>query len=365
MTIKVLVPDMPTAEDLLPYLQLIDKKRIYSNIGPMVTELQQTLSEKIVGAPTVAVSNGTLAIELALRSLYLRAGTPVLCPAFTFVATGQAIANAGLSPFFCDVDLSAAWQMTPEIAARAIHDSHLHVGAVVPVAPFGVPVDVEAWSAFSVEMGIPVVIDAAGALTTQKISKDPWVIAAYSLHATKFIGAGEGGAVSTHNEVLLRRVREMMNFGDGGTNAKMSEYHAAIALASLVRVEQKRAGSRWLRREYESALEGVGVSFQSDDCRDAVLLPVLLPEGVSASAAAAWMLADGIETKQWYRPFLDERVQFARGAWGLLTATEQLRRRYIGLPFHKMIEKSHVLTVADSLAQFVAASEHILSKEAA
>lgn len=360
MTIKVLVPDMPTAEDLLPYLHLIDQKRIYTNIGPMVTELEETLTKSVVGAPTVTVSNGTLAIELALRSLYLRAGTPVLCPAFTFVATGQAIANAGLTPFLCDVDLDRSWQMTPEIAARAIHDSHLHVGAVVPVAPFGVPVDAAEWAAFSVEMGIPVIIDAAGALTTQKITQDPWIMAAYSLHSTKFVGAGEGGAVATHNEVLLRRVREMSNFGDGGTNAKLSEYHAAIGLASLVRMKKKREGSRWLRDQYAKALEGTGIAFQPGDVRDAVLLPVLLPHGCSAKNAAAWLLQDEIETKQWYAPFLDERVQFSRSAWGRLSSTEQLRQRYIGLPFHKLVGEAGVLTVADSIAQYVAAQLHII-----
>jgi dTDP-4-amino-4,6-dideoxygalactose transaminase len=90
-------------------------------------------------------------------------------------------------------------------------------------------------------------------------------------------------------------------------------------------------------------------------------MPILLPDGMSSSGAAAWLFADGIETKQWYRPFLDERVQFARGAWGPLTATEKIRRSFLGLPFHKRVEKSHVLTIADSLAQYVAASEHIMN----
>mgnify|MGYP003393897224 CR=1 FL=1 len=289
--IRVLVPDMPTAEDLLPYLELIDKKRVYSNIGPMVVELEETLA-KITGAPVAVMSNGTLAIELALKSLYLRPQSPVLCPAFTFVATGQAIANAGLRPVLCDVDLDAAWQMTPEIAARAVHDSHLPISAIVPVAPFGAPVDADAWSALSRELGIPVVVDAAGALTTQVLPDDPWMVVAYSLHATKFIGAGEGGAVSTKNEVLMRRIRELLNFGPGGTNAKMSEYHAAVALASLVRAGKKRGGSSWLWRQYHEAIAEIpGLSFQSALLRDAVLMPILLPEGCDAASAAAWLLA--------------------------------------------------------------------------
>src|SRR5207248_1956374 len=107
------------------------------------------------------------------------------------------------------------------------------VGAVMPVMPFGQPVDMPAWQAFQEETGIPVVIDAAAGFDRLEPSGVPGVV---SLHAAKLLGVGEGGFVISKSSELIDSIRHRVNHGFGGTreakveavNARLSEYSAAI-----------------------------------------------------------------------------------------------------------------------------------------
>ena len=228
--IKVLIPSMPTAEELLPYLRRIDESRVYVNGGQCLYELQDRL-EALLHARVAPVANGTLAIDLALRAIELPPGSDVLVPALTFPGTGLAIRNAGHVPVLADC-CPLTWQLTPEMA-EAIVRERPSIKAVVPVAAFGLPVPADEWKAFHDATHLPLVIDAAGALLQQVVPNRKGIAVCFSLHATKAVGAGEGGAVACVDPALIARVASMASFGPNGTNAKMSEYHAAVALASL------------------------------------------------------------------------------------------------------------------------------------
>src|SRR5689334_13977749 len=99
--IPLLVPDMPSADELLPYLRRIDASRWYTNFGPLVDELERELRESLGEASQAAlttVANCTLGLELALAASGLAPGARVLLPALTFVATGMAVRRAGYTP---------------------------------------------------------------------------------------------------------------------------------------------------------------------------------------------------------------------------------------------------------------------------
>lgn len=349
--IRVLVPSMPTADELLPYLREIDRSKVYVNGGPMVCRLEQGL-QAMVGNPCVAVSNGTVSLELALRALHLPWGAEVLVPAVTYVASAQAIVNAGLVPVICDVD-AATWQLDPGLATEIVAvTANKSIRAVMPVAAFGSPVPVEPWERFTAATGLPVLIDAAGAIYGQQASAAPGIIVSYSLHATKAIGCGEGGVISTSDRVLLERVRSMSCFGPGGTNAKMSEYHAAVGLASLARNWAPAAGE-WrlaLAQRYAQRLPGA-LTYQAGPPQSGrTLLPVLLPAEAHAETVGEWMMNAGIETRAWYRPFLDERHDLRGFAkLGPLSTTAMLRQRLLGLPFHAHLTADDVEHVCDVL----------------
>ena len=197
--IPVLIPSLPETDAIVPYLRRIDEAHIYSNYGPLTKaftdRLCRFISAQSGGGPVDAAltSNGTTAIELALR--YRSAGrTGRICvmPSWTFIATAHAAANVGLMPYFTDVDpLTLA--LTPEIAARALSANPGDVAAVIVVSPCGAPIEIGAWEAFEEEHGVPVIFDAAAAgLNLRHVGAQPLCI---SLHATKALGIGEGGAI--------------------------------------------------------------------------------------------------------------------------------------------------------------------------
>lgn len=331
--IKLMIPDMPTAEELLPYLQRIDAAAIYSNRGPLVNELEADLT-RMIGAPCVTASSCTTALELALRSLQLPRGSLVAVPAFTFAATGRAVESAGLQLALCNVD-PTTWALHPGLVPHGVR-------AVVPVAPFGAPIEHEEWARFSVVRGIPVIIDAAGGLLAQDVCSR--VDAVYSLHATKFVGAGEGGVFASTNPARVEAVRNLTMFGDGGTNAKMSEYHAAVALAAMQpsRIHRKQRETMRVVQHYRShCLMRARV--------DSTIGALLLPEGARARIVVGKLHEAGIEAKQWYRPFLDEDDFPTAGP-----ATDQLRQRLIGLPFHTRLTNAEIDTVCEELKKALA-----------
>jgi len=103
--IPLMMPSLPTARELLPYLERIDAARWYSNFGPLVSEFEARIAASFASAGpcrVVSLSSCTAGIELALRALALPAGAPILVPALTFIATASAVRCAGLSPVSAD-----------------------------------------------------------------------------------------------------------------------------------------------------------------------------------------------------------------------------------------------------------------------
>jgi dTDP-4-amino-4,6-dideoxygalactose transaminase len=348
--IKVLIPDMPTADEILPFLREIDSTRVYVNGGPLMRRLEQQLAE-LVGNPCRVVANGTVSLELALRALNLPRGGEVLVPAVTYVASGQAIVNAGLRPVLCDVD-EKTWHLTPEIAAAALPHCPKMV-AVMPVATYGAPVPLEPWERFAKETRLPIVVDAAGAIYGQEPSASLDIVVSFSLHATKALGCGEGGVVATANEKVLQRVEHLANFGPGGTNAKMSEYHAAVGLAS--RERGPRSWRSLVAQHYVQHTPDrlMGIFAMTGRRHPSTLLPVLLPRP-NASAVVQDFDAAGIEAKQWYRPFLDERAEFYGVAKiGPMPVTDMLRKRCLGLPWHAFLTDADVARVCEVLGGLI------------
>lgn len=342
--INLLVPDMPTADDLLPYLRRIDAARIYVNNGNLVKELQSRL-EAMTGAHVAIVSNGTVALELALKAACPNMEWPfsVIAPALTFSATGLAAQNSRFNVHLVDVDKDT-WQMIHYPKALTTKEEC----AFMPVATFGTPVPVEQWEGCH----LPVVIDAAGAFAFQEVSRDTNIATCFSLHATKFVGCGEGGFVASANKALIERVREMAAFGEGGTNAKMSEYHAAVALASLDAIPDKMMRTAWRTRWYEKhGVIDAGLDLHGESA--GTIMNVLLP--IHAAEVIPQMLAAGIETKQWYRPYLDERAEFAVPR-GRFPVTDHLREHLLGIPFHNFMIEADVAHVCSTLKNILRAN---------
>ena len=373
--IPVARPLLPDTDALLPYLRRIDATRIYANWGPLNAELERRLGERF-GAGIVTVSSATDGLTCALRAVLedrpadQRAGL-CLMPSWTFVASPQAALAAGLTPCFLDVD-PASWALTPELARAELLAGlsrsgglwrGMPVSAVMAVAPFGLQLDAAAWDDFAARTGIPVVIDAAAAFDGLQVRKAPAVV---SLHATKTVAAGEGGFVATRDSDLARRVKRVANFGFfgarlaevPGTNAKLSEYHAAVALASLDGWDGRRGQWMSVGARLCAALAPHGVAFQEDFAAGwiASMCMVRLPPGVRAAEAAMALGLSGVATRAWWgmgchtSPAFEHFPRRASASGDVLAATAMLAESTLGIPFFTDLTDAEIATIADAFA---------------
>lgn len=305
---------MPSADEVLPFLRRIDESRQYSNSGPLVQELETRLN----GA---CVASATIGLELAAKVLYPK-GSKVRIPAFTFPATATALLRAGLEPVLDDVDRDT-WALTDPGK-----DS-------LPVSPFGAAIKHDA-----------PLVDAASAWGNGQAGN-----CVYSLHATKLLGAGEGGAVCG-SWSLTERIRKLANFGfvdglmtvDGGTNAKMSEYHAAVALAQLRRFPTVTARLQAIEARYRRNL-GYVVEMQNRPVGNYAIFPILVHdrERVKRELAAA-----GIATRSWYCPTLEKHPLCANlRLYSPLSISRMLSETVLCLPFHSFMTDEDVDGVSD------------------
>jgi len=352
-SVPLLIPDLPPLDQLVPYLQRIDANHWYSNFGPLVQELESRLAQSFLprdARPSIAVtvSNATAGIEMALRALNLPPAAPVLVPAMTFVATATAVLSAGLSPIVGDIDPDS-WLLTPALALQAVRKRKLM--AVVPVATFGVAQDAAGWDDFYKQTGLPVVIDAAAAYGNQ-VDPGP-TCAVYSLHATKPLASGEGGVVVTRSPELARDIRQLSNFGINltdpkasligtttmiGTNAKLSEYHAAVGLASLDAWATNSTRRRDLYRAYTDAikaLDGPALSWQqspADTVRS--LCCFLLPTRELRDHYERQLAKAQIATRRWYLPTINRHPAFKHLTHFATPVADNIARRLLGVPFY-------------------------------
>jgi dTDP-4-amino-4,6-dideoxygalactose transaminase len=350
--IPVARPLLPAAEAILPYLKRIDVERYYSNFGPLARELEARLAQHFGLSPDCVVSaaNATLAITAALATMTRGAGT-CLMPSWTFCASAHAVIAAGLKPHFLDVD-PQSWGLAPEVARQGLEEVE-DVCAILPVAPFGAPVDAAPWDLLTRNARVPVVIDAAAAFAGQQIGTTPVVI---SLHATKILGAGEGAIVLARNPELIAEVTRRLNFGFygervakvAGFNGKLSEYAAAVGLAAYDAWAEDRVRWAQLLSRYEAALDSRGVQRTRSygSCLSATLV-YRFP--VDAEVLSACLAQAGVGSLRWYGAGCHAEPAFEAYRRHPLPVTDALGSSCLGLPFFLDLDEQSLDRVVNAL----------------
>jgi dTDP-4-amino-4,6-dideoxygalactose transaminase len=357
LDLPVLRPRLPRAETLAPYLRRIDEAGWYTNAGPLHEALRERLGAHfgLAGGNVTLTANGTLGLTLALQAQQPAPGSLCLMPSWTFVATAHAVRQAGLEPFFVDVD-PESWALSPTQALLQAAGAPGPVGAVVVVAPFGAPLDVVAWDRFREASGLAVAIDAAAGFDSLKPGAVPAMV---SLHATKAMGIGEGGVVVTTDASLAQEIGARTRFGFRGerlatvdaTNAKLTEYAAAIGHAALDAWPQTRAAWLALRALYERALSGLpGLALSPRLTGVASSTLMVVGRGDSQDLAAA-LAEQGIASQAWWGNGCHRHPPFRRCARASLPVTENLAERSLGLPFHLDMGEREVERVAAALGR--------------
>lgn len=361
--LAALRPILPRAERLLPYLRRIDETRLYSNHGPLAREFETRLTGllRLPANGAVSAGSGTAALAGAILATAGRASGRrrlAIMPAYTFIGTASAAELCGYQPYIADIDPDS-WMLEP--ASVQSLPALKKAGLVIAVSPYGKPVKLAEWAQFSARTGVKVVVDgAAGFEAFLREPAPPPVPVALSFHATKSLGAGEGGAVLTGDPDLAIRARQAMNFGFYGDrnsqcaslNGKLSEYHAAVGLAELDGMAGKLAALHGVSLLYRHFLAEAGLGqrhtgapevagcYNLFQCRD---------EAETRAVAAALGLAN-IDFRLWYGGGLRQHAYLRAAPGAALPVTERLAPCLIGLPTAPDMTPAQVQRVAQALA---------------
>ncbi len=359
-TIEMFRPLLPTAKDILPYLERIDAARWYSNFGPLEVSLKARLAEhfKVTPENAVTAASATAGLISVLRALNLPKDSLCIVPSWTFVATPASAIASELTPYFVDVN-EDTWALDPESLKKQIPHIKGIIGAVLVVAPFGKTVDIQAWDKFTAETSIPVVVDAASCIDSFRNVKFGKTAVVFSMHATKIIGVGEGAVIISTDTGLLRHVYEQTNFGyytrrisTPGINSKMSEYSAAVGHAALDLWPERR--KQWVETtEYcKKVLEPVAKKhnlilwFPEDAV--STTCNVRLPTE-TADSVISQLQVRGIKARQWWDKGCIVQPAYAKYPHSDLSVTARLGRSMVSLPFYCDIPKHHLDTIAKTL----------------
>ena len=282
--------------------------------GAYVRRLEEAAAGYLGVRHCVAVASCTAGLMLALRVSGLSGD--VVLPSFTFSATAHAVAWNGLRPVFTDIRPDTLL-LDPAAAHRA---TGMRTSAILATHTYGTPCDVEALSEVARRNGIRLFFDAAhafGSRRGQAMIGGFGDAEVFSLSPTKVLIAGEGGIIATNDDTLAERCRFGRDYGNPGDydtrfvglNARMSELHAVIALASFSDLEERIARRNQLAERYRKALAGVaGIDFPTlaegdrSTYKDFTVLVDAERFGMGAPALAEALAAEGIQTRRYYSP---------------------------------------------------------------
>ncbi len=353
-------PTIPAAPALARRLEAILESGMLTN-GPTVRELESAVSERL-GAHAVAVSSCTAGLMLTYQALAVR--SRVVLPSFTFSASAHAVLWAGGTVDFADVEAEQATLDPTGVGplldgAAALSATHV----------YGSPCQVEASGSLAATAGVPVVYDAAHALGSTRggVPIGRFGTAeVFSLSPTKVVVGGEGGIVTTTDASLaetLRIGRDYGNPGDydtrfPGLNARLSELHAAVALASLAHLDEHLRARADLVDQYEAALAGVpGVRVVRPSAGDTStfkdLTLVIEPDdfGMDAVDLQTALAAEGIDARRYYAPPIHAQQAYA-SRWATprpLPVTDHLAARVLSPPLWSHMDAATATKVADAI----------------
>ena len=352
-------PVRPPLERVMHRLEPSYKLGMLTN-GPLVAELEVRMAERLGVEHVVAFSSCTSGLMLVVQALTEDRPGPVVLPSFTFSASAHAVMWNGRTPRFVEC-VADSFQIDPAAAAAQLDGA----SAIMATHVFGAPCDVAAIEALGREHDIPVVFDAAhaiGAIASGTPIGSFGDAEVFSLTPTKPLVAGEGGLVATDDAALAERLRIARDYGNPGDydtrfpglNARMSEFHAAMALESLPLLDASLERRRCLAGLYRSRLADVpGIAFQTISPRDTSTFKDLTirvdPErfGLSRDGLALMLLADGVDTRKYFDPPVHRQRAYRDLEYRPLPVSDEVASSVLSLPVYPDLTDEQVERVAE------------------
>jgi perosamine synthetase len=289
-----------------------------SSQGSFVRRFESEFAARLGVPHALAVSNGTVALHLALKAFDIGPGDEVIVPDLTFAATINAVLYAGATPVIVDVD-PVTWNMCPEATAAAITP---RTRALMPVHLYGQPADMDALMALARQHGLIVIEDAAEAAGAAHKGQPCGAIGhagTFSFFSNKLITTGEGGMVVFRDDKAAAHARILRDHGmdpakrywhnEVGFNYRLTNLQAALGCAQLEQFDRFLARKLEIARAYRARLgriEGLLLPAEVDGLLNSFWMFCLVADmrkfGLDRDALIARLAEAGIETRPLFYP---------------------------------------------------------------
>lgn len=352
-------PSIAPLEEYVEILRGAWESGILTHNGPILQRLERELELRWDTRNLVVMTNGTVALQLALKALGLK-GEIITTP-FTWVATASAIIWENCVPVFVDVDPETFNIDPSKIEAAITHKT----SGILPVHVFSNPCDVDAIDAVAKANGLKVIYDAAHATGVDYNGRSVMEygdIAAMSFHATKLFNSGEGGACLATDDDLFERLRRLRFFGydstkdivDEGCNGKMTELHAALGVANIKYMDNVELKRKQVFEAYFERLKSLDcITFQKfdPDAYNYSYMPIVFDSEERLLKVMAKLNEQNIFPRRYFYPSLN--LVKALAPYSPMPVSESLANRIICLPSYTNLDFDKVTEICDIISASV------------
>lgn len=336
--IPVTKPFLPPKEEYLKLIEGIWKRQWLTNMGPLASELEMKLKDFLKVNHLLFVTNGTVALQMAIKSLGIT-GEIITTP-FSFVATTSSIVWEGCIPVFVDIDAETLNIDASKIEAAITENTQ----AILATHVYGNPCDVEAIEKIATKHNLKVIYDGAHAFGVRVNNKSIFEygdISTCSLHATKLYHSVEGGLIITKDPDLLKKNAYIRNFGfDGpeafaelGINGKNSEFHAAMGLTNLKYIDNIHDSRKKISERYDEKLKNfkaIKPLWDKNSTKNYAYYPVVVENEELLHKCIDFLKANEIFVRRYFYPSLSNVLPYLEPI--TMEITENIAARVMCLP---------------------------------
>ena len=367
---NLLRPTIPIAKPLLGREELEAVRKVFESgiliQGEKVRLFEEEFARYVNVKDAVAVANGTMALDAALKALKIGPGDEVITSAFSFIASSNCVLYQGAKPVFADIDLRSfnidASNVSEKITART--------RAIIPVHLFGQPVEMDALKDLAEDHKVALVEDAAQAhgaeYKGQKVG-GLGDIGCFSFYATKNMSTGEGGIITTNNSELARRARLIRDHGQTekyrhvvlGYNYRMTEMCAAVGLVQLKKldgfIKRRRENAELLTKGIKK-ITGLTPPYVKDDVRHVFYQYAVRVEDdypINRNELAGNLTKRGVGVAVHYPLPIYKQPFYEKLGYGRVVCptVEDVCKRILSLPVHPSVTNENIAYILDVLEE--------------
>ncbi len=347
--IYVTKPSLAPLEEFTELLKGVWERGVLTHNGPLVQQFEIEFSNKVSIKNFLAVTNGTVAIQMAIKALELK-GEIITTP-FTWIATISAIKWEGCKPVFCDID-SETLNIDVNKIEELINEKTV---AIMPVHVFGNPCDITNIERIAKKHGLKVIYDGAHAVGSTYMNSsllNYGDITTTSLHATKLINTAEGGGCITSSNDLFEKLKRIRFFGhdnakdivEDGCNGKLTEIHAALGIANLKYYENVLTNRKLVYNKYKEGFSNFkSLKFQKININGEInysYFPIIFESEEKLLLVESLLNNNNIFPRRYFYPSVNQYTKVL--PYSKMPVSEEIASKILCLPLYYGISEETV-----------------------